>query len=267
MDKLIPVGRIFFAIAVIGMGLEHFIYKEFITGRARPWPAAIPGGPIWAYLSGFVIVVTGAAILSGKKARVAAILLAALLFVWALLRHIPVVAASEILSPDWTKAVKALALVGGALAVAATFPKLETARSTLLSRFINREAEFIVVGTICLAVFMINNGSQHFIYTEFVASIIPSWFPGNPVFWAYFAAVALFAGALGMFYPPTAHLAALLTGVMVFSWVWIVHVPRVFLTVSDNIAVFEALAIAGIALVLAGCRSKQAHTSREFDPQ
>jgi len=267
MDKLIPVGRIFFAIAIIGMGLEHFIYKEFITGRAPPWPAAIPGGPIWAYLSGLLIVVTGAAILSGKKARVAAILLAALLFAWALLRHIPVVAASEFLSPHWTSAVKALALVGGALAVAATFPKVQTARSTLLSRFINREAEFIVVGTICLAVFMINNGSQHFIYTEFVASIIPSWFPGNPVFWAYFAAVALFAGALGMFYPPTARLAALLTGVMVFSWVWIVHVPRVFLTVSDNIAVFEALAIAGIALVLAGYRSKQAHTSREFDPQ
>jgi hypothetical protein len=45
---------------------------------------------------------------------------------------------------------------------------------------------------------------------------------------------------------------------MVFSWVWIVHVPRVFVSVSDNIAVFEAPAIAGIALLLAGYRSKDA---------
>ena len=47
-------------------------------------------------------------------------------------------------------------------------------------------------------------------------------------------------------------LAALLTGVMVFLWVWIVHVPRIFVSKSDNIAVFEALAVAGVAFVLAG---------------
>jgi len=258
MNKLIPAGRILFGVAVIGMGLEHFIYREFITGRAPPWPHGIPGGPVWAYLTGFIIVVAGVAILSGKQARAAAIFLGALLFVWALLRHIPVVAASEILSADWTRAVKALAFVGGALAVAATFPKLEAARSTPLSRFMNRDVEFIVAGTICLAAFMINNGIQHFMFTEFVASLIPPWFPGNPVFWTYFAAAALFAGALGLFYPPTARLAALLTGVMVFAWVWIVHVPRVFVSMSDNIAVFEAPAIAGIALVLAGYRSKEA---------
>jgi uncharacterized membrane protein len=202
MDKLIPLGRMLFALSIVGLGLEHFIYQEFVTGRAPPWPAAIGGGHIWAYLSGFIIVGTGAAILSGRKARAAAIVLAALLFMWALLRHIPVVAVSEILSADWTRAVKALALVGGALAVAATFPKMEAVRSTALSRFMNRDVEFIVAGTICLAVFMINNGIQHFIFTEFVASLIPSWFPGNAVFWTYFAAVALFAGALGMLYAP-----------------------------------------------------------------
>ena len=44
------------------------------------------------------------------------------------------------------------------------------------------------------------------------------------------------------------------TGVMVFAWVWIVHVPRVHVGVSDQIAVFEAPAIAGIALMIAGWR-------------
>jgi hypothetical protein len=37
--------------------------------------------------------------------------------------------------------------------------------------------------------------------------------------------------------------------------VWIVHVPRVSVSVSDNIAVFEAAAIAAIAFVLAAVRS------------
>jgi hypothetical protein len=60
-----------------------------------------------------------------------------------------------------------------------------------------------------------------------------------------------------MLYRPTAGIAALLTGVMVFAWVWIVHVPRVHVGVSDQIAVFEAPAIAGIAFMIAGWRYRR----------
>jgi hypothetical protein len=67
----------------------------------------------------------------------------------------------------------------------------------------------------------------------------------------------LFAGAAGMFYWRTASLAALLTGVMVFSWVWIVHLPRISVSVSDNIAIFEAPAIAGIAFMLAALQARR----------
>lgn len=249
---LIPAGRILFAVSMAGLGLEHFYFQEFVTGRAPPWPESLPGGLVWAYLTGIVIVATGGMILFGKRGRHAAIVLGALIFFWAVLRHIPVVIASDVFSPDWTRAVKALAFFGGALAVAATFPKENSASRSALSKLLVRDAAFILTGTICLAVFMINNGIQHFIYMEFVASLIPSWFPGDPVFWTCFSAIALFAGALGMLYRPTAYAAALLTGIMVFAWVWIVHVPRTLASVSDNIAVFEAPAIAGIAFVLAG---------------
>lgn len=249
-DKLVALGRIFFAVAFIGLAAEHFIFGRFVTGRAPAWPEGLPGEAAWAYASGAVILALAFAILAGKKARPAAILLAALVFLWALLRHIPVVAASEVLSPDYTRAVKALAFTGGALAIAATFPKVDTGRDTFFSRFMNREMEFVVAGRICLAVFMVNNGIQHFIYTEFVASLIPAWFPGDPVFWTYASAVFLFIGALGLLWPRTARTAALWTAIMVFAWVWIVHVPRTFASTSDNIAVFEALAMSGIALVL-----------------
>jgi hypothetical protein len=69
--------------------------------------------------------------------------------------------------------------------------------------------------------------------------------------------VALVAGGIGLFIPQTARLAALLSGLMVFSWFWIVHLPRTFLGVSDSIAVFEALAVSGIGLVLAGHLSRR----------
>jgi uncharacterized membrane protein len=263
MDKLIPVGRIFFAIAFLGLGVEHFIFQDFIAGRAPAWPESLPGRTVWAYLSGLTIVVVAAAMLFGKTARTAAMVLAGLIFAWALLRHLPVVAGSELLSVDWTRAVKALAFTGGALAVAATSPKVQAARETPLLRFVNREYEFIVAGRICLGVFMTVCGIQHFLFTEFVASLIPEWFPGNPVFWTYFAAAALFAATFGINYPRTARPAALLTGVMIFSWFWIVHVPRVYVSVSDKIAVFEALAMAGIALILAGYRKREDPTPEQ----
>jgi uncharacterized membrane protein len=261
MNKLIISGRMLFAISMIGLGVEHFVFGEFVTGRAPPWPADVPGGPIWAYVSGIVVVLAGLAILSGRLARIAAILLGAMIFGWALIRHIPVVAASEILSGDWTSAVKALAFTGGCLGMAATFPKIRSTRNTALSKVVNYDVEFVLVASVCLAVFMINNGIQHFIYIDFVALLIPTWFPGDAVFWSYFSAVALFAGALGMLYRRTAHLAALCTGIMVFAWVWIVHVPRIFVSTSDMIAVFEAPAIAGIAFVIAGYRKEQAAQS------
>jgi uncharacterized membrane protein len=251
MDKLLPLGRALFAVSFIGLGVEHFVYREFVTGRAPAWPFGASPGVAWAYVSGLVVVVTAGAILLGKHGRVAALSLSALIIVWALSRHIPVVIASDVLAPEWTKAVKALVFAGGALVMAATFPAIHMARDSAFSRLINAREGFVMAGTICLAVFMVNNGSQHFIYEEFVATLVPAWIPGGQIFWTYASAVLLFCGALGMFFPPTASLAALLTALMVFAWVWLVHVPRISVSVSDNIAVFEAPAIAGIAFVLA----------------
>jgi uncharacterized membrane protein len=252
MNRLIHVGRIFFAIALIGLGTEHLIFEEFITGRAPAWPGSIPGGVVWAYLTGVAVVATGGTVLTGKHARPAAIAVAVLIGCWALLRHVPVLAADSFLSGAWTRAGKALTLAGGALAVAATFPKVEAARNTVLVRLLNPRRAFIVVGRLCLGLFLVITGVQHFLVTEFVAALIPGWFPGDAVFWTYFAGVALIAGGIGLVVPQTARLAALLSGLMVFSWFWIVHIPRSFVGVSDSIAVFEALAVSGIAFVLAG---------------
>jgi uncharacterized membrane protein len=233
MTRLVPIGRSLFAVALIGLGTEHFLFRDFVTGRAPAWPASIPGGAIWAYLTGVAFVLTGAAILLRRRAR-------------------PVVVAAPLLSGQWTGAGKALTFVGGLLAVAGTLPKLEAHRPTRLLEIANLEREPVLVGRVCLGLFLLLTGIQHFLFTEFVASLIPVWFPGDAVFWTYFAGVALISGGLGLLVPRTARLAAFLSGCMVFSWFWIVHLPRTFRGVSDGIAVFEALAVAGIAWVLAG---------------
>lgn len=252
MRRLIPVGRLFFALGFIGLGLRHFVLREFVTGRAPAWPEGLPGGVVWAYLTGAVFIAVGVALIARRQARIASIAAALLIFLWALLRHIPAVAADSFLAPTWTAAGKALTFFGGALAIAATLPPVAGRRHEALAKLVNRRSELIILGRLCLGVFLLITGAQHFIYTSFVASLIPAWFPGDPVFWTYFAGVALIAGGTGLLLPWTAATAALLSGVMVFSWFWIIHVPRAFVSVSDGIAVYEALAVSGIAFVVAG---------------
>ncbi|MGH9382188.1 MAG: DoxX family membrane protein [Thermoanaerobaculia bacterium] len=252
MNKLMIMGRLFVAVAFIGLGFQHFLLRQFITGRAPAWPESIPGGPVWAYVTGIALLVVGAALILGRGARLAAIFAGLLIFFWALIRHIPIVATDSLLAPSWTQGGKALTFVGGALAIAGTLPSAEGRWLAPVSKLVNLRGELVTLGRVCLGIFLVITGIQHFMYTEFVASLIPEWFPGNAVLWTYFGGVALIAGGSGLLLARTAPMAALLSGSMVFSWFWIIHIPRAFASVSDGIAVFEALAVSGIAFVIAG---------------
>jgi uncharacterized membrane protein len=250
-QALVPaVGRTFFALGIVGLGVQHFVFGDFVTGRAPAWPVSLPGGTIWAYVTGSALIVM--AVTVGRHARHAALGMALLLLVWAWLRHIPILLASAPFEATWTQAGKALTLFGGALAVAARADLVGDGDSSRFSRLVNQRGAFILVCRVCLGLFLVVTGVQHFIYTEFVASLIPTWFPGDATGWTYAAGVALVAGGIGINVPRTGRLAALLVGLMVFSWFWIVHIPRTFASVSDGLAVFEALAVSGIAFMLAG---------------
>jgi uncharacterized membrane protein len=246
------VGRWFFGLALIGLGAEHFVFRQFVTGRAPAWPEGVPGKLAWVYGSGVFVMLAGVAVLGRRRGRSAALALGVLVFTWALLRHLPVVVADSLLGGSWTAAGKALTIFGGALVIAATLPPIQRPETGGQWRFANATGPFVRVGRYCLAVFLMLAGMQHFKYLAFVATLIPAWFPGNAVLWSQFAGVALFACGVGLLFSRTAALAGLLSGLMIFSWFWIVHLPRVRTSVSDGIAIFEALMFSGIALAIAG---------------
>jgi uncharacterized membrane protein len=249
---LVAVGRFFFGLALVGLGAEHFVFRQFVIGRAPAWPPGVPGELVWVYGWGVVVMLVGLAILTRQWGRPAALGLGVLVFFWALLRHIPVVAADSLIGGNWTSAGKALVFFGGSFAIAATFPPLQRATPGGWRRFANETDAFVRLGQYCLASFLILCGMQHFKFLAFVATLIPAWFPGNAVLWSQFAGVLLLTFGVGLLFARTAPLAALLTGLMIFSWFWIVHLPRIRTSVSDGIAVFEALAFSGIALIIAG---------------
>jgi uncharacterized membrane protein YphA (DoxX/SURF4 family) len=254
LDRLAGSGRLAFAVGLVGFGVLQLIYGDFVPGRAPQWPSEVPGRLVWAYLSGAILIVSGAAIVSGKRARGAAILSGAMIFLWALLRHLPELAANPH-GRVLTQTGKALALFGGAFAVAGSLPVKERITG-VISGIVNSKDGFLSLGRWCLGAWLILGGIQHFQYTDIVATMIPAWIPG-PYFWAYFAGSALIAGGAGLLLPQSARLAGALAGSMLSLWVIILHIPRAVVAADPQrrnewTAVFEALAFAGIAFVLAG---------------
>jgi uncharacterized membrane protein YphA (DoxX/SURF4 family) len=253
-ERLMTIGRWFFGIALVAWGIQHLVAGDFVT-RVVPHPIGqSPSRWAWAYLVGGFLIVAGMAILLSIRARIAAWAFALFAFLSFLFLHLPGACRGMLWGGAWTSAGKALVMSGGALCVALSLIETgKTGTGRLLARPAVRTGLFIW-SRICLGLFMILAGIQHFLFPQFVAGLIPVWIPGA-MFWTYFAGVALIAGGVGIIAPWLTRRAALLSGMMIFAWVFLVHLPLVWANPHDqgNIAaVFEALAFAGVAFMIAG---------------
>jgi uncharacterized membrane protein len=243
---LVPVGRTFFALGMIGIGIEHFFFREFIPVIAT-FPAAIPGRIFWVYLCGAALVAAGSAILLNIKARQVGIVLGAAFLVLLVLDHIPYrLANNPGILGFWGNEFKILTLAGGAWIAAG---------SLIQQRAEVRSADKLMsIGRYFLPITVTVFGFEHFLYTDFVATLVPAWIPWHN-FWTYFAAVALMVAGIAMIVNIKARLASLMLGIMIFIWFLILHIPRAIADPTSAIgnevaSVFEALAFSGIAFML-----------------
>ena len=241
MPPVERLGRLFFALALVGFGLENIVFGHYVVARAAPWPADPAQQHLTAYVTGVLFVACGGAILAGRWTREAALQAAVLILGWSLCLHWPKAIAGPTFSGDWTNALKAVVLAAGGGLVA-----LRTGEpaSPLLSG-LGRVAPH------ACAPFFLLAGLQHILFAQFVETLVPPFIPFAR-FWTYAAAGALLAAGFGLLAPPVRRLAAILTGWMVFSWVFLVHVPLVFrIGPLEWQGVFEALGISGVCFLLA----------------
>jgi uncharacterized membrane protein len=236
-------------VGLIGFGVQQLAGQAFIR-LVPPLPAWIPAHTGIAIVLGILLLVAGAAILFRWQARVAATTVAALILVSVVCLHIPQIAENPAQGFRWTNPCKALALFGGAIAIAASSSHRSNDRSFSLARLgdkLNPYSPRLFFG-----IFLIVCGIQHFVYADFVASLVPRYMPG-PFFWTYFCAVALIAGGAGVLLDATLRWAAILSGIMIFLWVFMLHLPRALADLhqpAEMNGVFEALAISGVAFLL-----------------
>jgi len=239
------IGRLFFALSVVASGIYQLVTGHYVN-LVPVNPAHLP--PPWQpNLFGVLFVLIGFGLLIRKTVSAAAVTLAALLLVLFFGFSLRVALAQASMGYVWVDPLMILAILGGVSLAAA---RRDGSPRNSLDRIFETATRFV---PLALGVFLAYCGALHFPYAKYVASLIPPWIPAH-MFWTYFAAIALIAGGIGVLVPQTARLAATLSGIMLFSWVFLVHIPLAINThtVSEVSRGFQALQDSAVAFMLAG---------------
>jgi len=109
-------ARLLFGLCLLVFGLSHFVYAKFTASMVPAWLP--PSQLAWAYATGVAQIAAGLAVLSGVRARLAAILLTVMYAAFGLLVHLPSVLADPSSHANWAENAINLTLTGAAWSLA-----------------------------------------------------------------------------------------------------------------------------------------------------
>jgi uncharacterized membrane protein len=93
----------------------------------------------------------------------------------------------------------------------------------------------IVLGRVLFAAPMAVFGTEHFVLTDDIVRLVPSWMPGH-LFWTYLTGTGLIAASLSIVVRKQSGLAAMLLGVMFLSFVLLIWLPQTVATAGNRFA-------------------------------
>jgi uncharacterized membrane protein len=264
MDKLLRSGRHIFALSMGIFGVQHFVYAHSIpTPGLVDIPPYTSQGPVGAYLIGAGLVAASLSVASGKSARRAGCLLGGLLFLDFLVVHSPRILAHPQSGNLRTRGFETLAMAATALVLAAGLPANvpDFRGSPFSTRTMAQVGRFLFAAS--LAIF----GVQHFMYHDFIASLIPAWIPGR-LFLTYFTGVGFLATALSIASAKLTRLTGIMLAAMFFTWVSVLHAPRVFQALHNGnewASMLVAVTMGAAGLIFAGVFHKESDLFRRIE--
>lgn len=256
LDKIMPFGRLFFAIPLAVFGSEHFTVAAAVAALVPHW---IPAHMFWVYLVGAAFICAAVSIVVLVQARLAAALVGMTFLIFVCVMDLPVTFANPHNRFFWALALRQLAFSGGALAFAmsSSSPRprqASRARPTPTWRVIPR---FFV------AVPAIFYGVEHFLHPEYVPGIplqklTPEWIPGRiPL--SYFVGVILILAGVCLLLNRKARTAATALGLTILLTVLWIYLPMLIAAPKDVVALnffFDTLLFSGAILLLANATEK-----------
>jgi uncharacterized membrane protein len=257
LDKILPFGRVFFAVPMGVFGTEHLVDASDIAQLVPPW---MPAHLFWTYLVGIALISSALSIILKKHAQLAATLLGSMLLVFVVLIHIPNIVAEHGSRLFWIIGLRDIAFSGGAFALAGSLSKRAPSDGA---------PGLVTLGRFFVGIPAVVFGVEHFLHPTFVPGVplnrvTPTWIPGH-IFWTYLAGAVLAATGACILANVEARLVATYLGIMILLLMLFVYLP---ILVAEPSSIgnglnyfFDTLVFSGAALVLAdaiGERSRPA---------
>ena len=253
VDKIMPFGRLFFAIPMAVFGSEHFTATADIAPLVPRW---IPAHTFWVYLVGVAFLCAALSIVVLVQARLAAALVGMTLFIFVIVMDMPSVVAHPENRFFWALALRQLAFSGGAFAFAmwpwrrppSSAPK--TAVRAIPRFFVGIPSLFY--------------GVEHLLHPEYVPGIplrklTPDWIPGR-IFLSYFVGVILILAGVCLLVNKKTRMAATILGLTILLTVLWIYLPMLLAAPTDVVALnyfFDTLLFCGAILLLANAIDKE----------
>ncbi len=245
MGKL---GRVLFAIPLVVFGLQYLVHGH-LAGGLPPLPPWTPGGVVSAYLAGCILLIAGILLLANQALRITAIAIGFVFLASVMILHVQHLHDVIYSGIDRTRALEPLALAGAAYALGALASSEKSSVKTLTSA----TPGIAVFGRYIFVFSIILLGVQHFIYAQFVATLVPAWMPGH-LFLTYLTGIGMIATGLAIATGVLSRLASVLLGIMFLIIFVTLHVPRVLAHIhnADELtSAFVALGFAGASFIFA----------------
>jgi uncharacterized membrane protein YphA (DoxX/SURF4 family) len=209
-----------YALGAVLLGVIGIYFHDFAM-TWQPVPPGIGARTLLAYLSGLLLVVGGAAILSRRGERAGALLLAAFYGVWVIFLHGPIVLGEPGALYKWNGVAEISFLATGGIALLAAGSGTRSSLAT---------AARLIAGASAICF-----GSTHLVYSKETAAFVPDWIPPNQLFWAFATGVGYIAAGLALVTGVRARLAATLMAAMMASFVVLLHLPRLIASPTSQL--------------------------------
>jgi uncharacterized membrane protein len=252
LDKILPFGRLCFAIPMGIFGTDHFVFTAGIAGIVPSW---MPWHVFVTYLVGVCLIAAALSIILGRYSKLAATLMGIMFVLFVALLHIPNIVATHGSRLFCSIGLRDIAFGGGAFALAGGLSTREAGPAAA-----DGVALWMVTfGRLIVGIAALVFGVEDILHPTLVPgvpldNITPTWVPGH-LFWAYVTGVVLVACGACIVVNRKARLAATYLGIMILVLMPFVFVP-ILVANRSNVGeglnlIADTLAFGGAALVLA----------------
>ena len=267
VDRIMPFGRLFFAIPMAVFGSEHLTATADIAALVPRW---IPAPTFWVYLVGVAFLCAALSIAVLVQARLAAVLLGITWLIFVFTMDIPAVVADPRNRFFWALALRQLAFSGGALAFAMSPWSTRRGRSLPAQP----KAAWAALPRLFVGIPSLFYGVEHLLHPAYLPGVplrklTPEWIHGR-ISLAYFVGVILILAGACLLVNRKTRMAATSLGLTILLTVLWIYLPMLLAAPTDVVALnyfFDTLLFCGAILLLANATDKETAVARTYADQ